>query len=117
MGVYLAAILIGVPGIIFLIFSYTPKGKRWMRANGLLWFIDTGDSPKSSPKRSNIRRDSARSPGGFRIRWGFASKNVTLGYAAGWDKAIPSTMPAENMTITATKKGVYIVNGRKVVVR
>ena len=36
MGVYLAAILIGVPGIIFLIYCLTPKGKRWMRTNGLL---------------------------------------------------------------------------------
>lgn len=36
MGVYLAAILIGVPGIIFLIYCYTPKGKEWRRMNGLL---------------------------------------------------------------------------------
>jgi hypothetical protein len=36
MGVYLGAIMVGVPGIIFLIYCLTPKGKRWMRANGLL---------------------------------------------------------------------------------
>lgn len=36
MGVYLAAIVIGVPGIIFLLYCLTPRGKRWMRANGLL---------------------------------------------------------------------------------
>ena len=36
MGVYLAAILVGVPGIIFLIYCYTPKGKEWRRMNGLL---------------------------------------------------------------------------------
>ncbi len=35
MGVYLAAILVGVPGIIFLIYCYTPKGKEWRRMNGL----------------------------------------------------------------------------------
>ena len=34
MGVYLAAILVGVPGIIFLIYCYTPKGKEWRRMNG-----------------------------------------------------------------------------------
>ena len=36
MGVYLAAILVGVPCIIFLIYCDTPKGKEWRRMNGLL---------------------------------------------------------------------------------
>ena len=36
MGVYLGALMIGVPGIIFLLFCLTPKGKEWMRRNGLL---------------------------------------------------------------------------------
>ena len=29
-------ILVGVLGIIFLIYCYTPKGKEWRRMNGLL---------------------------------------------------------------------------------
>ena len=36
MGVYLGALVLGVPCLLFLIFTYTPKGKSWMRANGLL---------------------------------------------------------------------------------
>ncbi len=36
MGVYLGAIMVGVPGIIFLIYCLTPKGKHWLRMNGLL---------------------------------------------------------------------------------
>ena len=33
MGVYLGAIMVGVPGIIFLVYCLTPKGRRWMKAN------------------------------------------------------------------------------------
>lgn len=27
---------VGLPCLIFIIFCYTPKGKEWRRANGLL---------------------------------------------------------------------------------
>jgi len=36
MGVYIAAIVLGVPGILFLLYCLTPSGKKWMRLNGLL---------------------------------------------------------------------------------
>ena len=36
MGVYLGALILGVPCLIFLIYTYTPKGKEWMRMNVLL---------------------------------------------------------------------------------
>ena len=36
MGVYLAALVLGVPGIAFIIYCYTPKGKEWRKQNGLL---------------------------------------------------------------------------------
>ena len=36
MGVYLGALILGIPCLIFLIYTYTPSGKRWMRMNGLL---------------------------------------------------------------------------------
>jgi hypothetical protein len=36
MGMYLAALFVGLPCLVFLIFTYTPKGKEWMRRNGLL---------------------------------------------------------------------------------
>ena len=36
MGVYLGALILGVPSLLFLIYTYTPKGKTWMRTNGLL---------------------------------------------------------------------------------
>lgn len=36
MGVYLAALILGVPGILFIIYCYTPAGKRWRKLNGLL---------------------------------------------------------------------------------
>ena len=36
MGVYLGAIMIVVPSIVFIIYCLTPKGKDWMRRNGLL---------------------------------------------------------------------------------
>jgi hypothetical protein len=36
MGVYLGALILGVPCFLFLIYTYTPSGKRWMRMNGLL---------------------------------------------------------------------------------
>ena len=55
MGVYLAAILVGVPGIIFLIYCYTPKGKEWRRMNG--------------PHRERLYPPKLprRSPGGIRF--------------------------------------------------
>ena len=36
MGGYLGAIMIRVPGLVFIIYCLTPKGKDWMRRNGLL---------------------------------------------------------------------------------
>ena len=36
MGVYLGLIMVGVPGIIFLIYCLTPSGRRWMKMNNLL---------------------------------------------------------------------------------
>ena len=36
MGVYLATLVVGVPCLIFIIYCYTPKGKKWRRLNGLL---------------------------------------------------------------------------------
>ena len=36
MGVYLGLIMVGVPGVIFLIYCLTPSGRRWMQANNLL---------------------------------------------------------------------------------
>ena len=36
MGMYLVGLFVGLPCLIFLIYTYTPRGKRWMRANGLL---------------------------------------------------------------------------------
>ncbi len=36
MGMYLVALVIGVPCMLFVIFSYTPKGKAWRRQNNLL---------------------------------------------------------------------------------
>jgi len=36
MGMYLVGLFVGLPCLIFLIFTYTPKGKEWMRTNGLL---------------------------------------------------------------------------------
>ena len=36
MGVYLGAIVVGIPCLVFIIFSYTPAGKRWREKNGLL---------------------------------------------------------------------------------
>ena len=36
MGVILGAIIVGIPCLAFIIFSYTPKGKEWMRRNDLL---------------------------------------------------------------------------------
>ncbi len=36
MGMYLVGLVVGVPCIIFVIYSYTPNGKKWMRQNNLL---------------------------------------------------------------------------------
>ena len=36
MGVYLVAIFFGIPCLLFIIFTYTPKGKEWKKMNGLL---------------------------------------------------------------------------------
>lgn len=36
MGVYLGFLVVGLPCLIFIIFTYTPKGKEWMRVNNLL---------------------------------------------------------------------------------
>ncbi len=36
MGMYLVGLFVGLPCLVFLIFCYTPKGKKWREANGLL---------------------------------------------------------------------------------
>ena len=36
MGVYIGFVLIGIPCIIFLLYCLTPKGKHWLRVNGML---------------------------------------------------------------------------------
>ena len=36
MGVYLVALFVGVPCMLFVIFCYTPVGKEWRRQKGLL---------------------------------------------------------------------------------
>ena len=36
MGVYLVALTVGVPCMLFLIYCMTPNGKSWMRQNNLL---------------------------------------------------------------------------------
>lgn len=36
MGAYIMLALIGVPCTLFLLFCLTPKGKHWLRVNGLL---------------------------------------------------------------------------------
>ena len=48
MGVYLGALIVGVPCLIFIIYCYTPKGKEWRRFNGLLYQLlkhTEGQSP------------------------------------------------------------------------
>ena len=36
MGVYLVALTVGVPCMLFLLYCTTPNGKNWMRHNNLL---------------------------------------------------------------------------------
>ena len=36
MGVYIGFVVIAIPCILFLIYCLTPRGKRWLRVNGLL---------------------------------------------------------------------------------
>jgi hypothetical protein len=36
MGVYLAFILVGIPCILFLIFSYIPVGRKWLEQHNIL---------------------------------------------------------------------------------
>jgi hypothetical protein len=36
MGVYLGFIFVGVPCILFLIFSYTPLGRKWLEQHNIL---------------------------------------------------------------------------------
>ena len=36
MGMYLVGIFVVLPCVALIIMSYTPKGKDWMRRNGLL---------------------------------------------------------------------------------
>lgn len=36
MGVYLAFIFAGVPCMLFLIFSYTPFGRKWLEQHNIL---------------------------------------------------------------------------------
>jgi hypothetical protein len=33
MGAYLVYAVLGIPCLIFLIFSLTPKGKKWLRSH------------------------------------------------------------------------------------
>ena len=36
MGVYIGFVVIAVPCILFLLYCLTPRGKRWLKVNGLL---------------------------------------------------------------------------------
>ena len=36
MGVYLAFIFVGIPRILFIIFSYTPIGRKWLEQYNIL---------------------------------------------------------------------------------
>ena len=36
MGVYIGFVVIAIPCILFLIYCLTPRGKHWLKANGLL---------------------------------------------------------------------------------
>jgi hypothetical protein len=36
MGVYIGVVVIGIPCILFLLYCLTPKGKNWLRVNGML---------------------------------------------------------------------------------
>ena len=36
MGVYIGFFVIAVPCIIFILYCLTPKGKHWLRMNGML---------------------------------------------------------------------------------
>jgi len=36
MGAYLVLTVIGVPCTLFLLYCLTPKGKHWLRMNGML---------------------------------------------------------------------------------
>ena len=37
MGVYMVFAVVAVPCMVFIIYAFTPKGKRWRREQGLLW--------------------------------------------------------------------------------
>ena len=37
MGVYIGFVVIAIPCILFLLYCLTPRGKHWLRMNGLLW--------------------------------------------------------------------------------
>jgi hypothetical protein len=36
MGVYILTVVFTIPCIIFLVWTYTPRGKQWMHQNDLL---------------------------------------------------------------------------------
>ena len=36
MGVYLVALTVGVPCLVFLLYCLTPNGKSWLRHNNML---------------------------------------------------------------------------------
>ena len=36
MGVYMVFAVVAVPCMVFIIYAFTPKGKRWRREQGLL---------------------------------------------------------------------------------
>ena len=36
MGAYLVLSVIGIPCALFLLYCLTPKGKHWLRMNGML---------------------------------------------------------------------------------
>ncbi len=36
MGVYLAFIFVGIPCILFINFSYTPIGRKWLEQHSIL---------------------------------------------------------------------------------
>ena len=58
---YLVGLFVGLPCLIFLIYTYTPKGKRWMKMNEGRIF-----APRPAKQQNNL---SASLP--WNGRWGF----------------------------------------------
>ena len=47
MGAYIMLAVIGIPCTLFLLYCLTPRGKHWLRVNGMLWYAHRGQSGQS----------------------------------------------------------------------